>query len=170
MSKSHVVTLGKGFTAGTIKIEDSNTGGELIIRHIVTEKFVRTMTENNLDPLVEVYNGLQESIIKGNVSFTLIGKDNLIVFRDDETPILEGGIELNNVAVSNPLLRNVTLTDIEIPFCTDLTIISSIIDGLYVENKDPLYIQCCYINDQFGLDYKPTKRGQYLMNKFIPEA
>lgn len=169
MSKSHVLTLGQGFTAGTIKVEDLNTGGELIIRHSVTEPHVRIMLEDEIDPLVEYANELQESIDKGKVAFTLIGKDNFINFIDDETPIFEGGVSLNNIHLTNPFLKDCALVNIDILGCKDVTIISSDIDGFYINIDVPLYIKCCYVNDQFGLDYKHNQRGQYLMNKFIPE-
>ncbi|QZA70532.1 hypothetical protein AH04_47 [Erwinia phage AH04] len=165
MSNKHVVILGQGSTAGTIKIEDHNTGGSLLIKHSVSEAWAEAIDDNTDNPLVELANGLNGVLESGKLSLTLIGNDNLITFKDDDAPILEGGVLLRNIKLNSPYLRNCKLTDVDIPNADNVTIHFSKVDGLYMETTNRIHMVSCYIDDKHGLDNVTKLPLHFLMNK-----
>lgn len=168
MSNKHVVILGKDSTAGTIKIEDHNTGGSLLIRHSVTEAWLeRIQYVETLDPLVELANELNGKLEHGNLSLILIGNDNLITFKDDDAPILEGGLTLRNVKLNCPYLKNSELFDVDLSNSLNVTIHSSKVDQLFLETQEPIHMTCCYVDDKFGLETVTRLPLQFLMNKHV---
>lgn len=169
MSQSHVVILGQGFTGGTIKIEDKNTGGSLTIKHGLSQAWVDNMSDDTLDPLVELANDLNDALEKGNVSFTLIGNDNLVTFNDDNFPIFEGGIMLKNTQINQPYLKNCKLFDVDLQKSLNVTIHYSKVDQLFMECLEPIHMVSCYVNDRFGLELVRNKPYRFLMNKTVAE-
>lgn len=167
MSDKHVVILGQGFTAGTIKIEDHNTGGSLLIKHSVSPAWAESISDDTSDPLVDLANNLNESLEKGNLALTLIGNDNVITFKDDDAPILEGGLTLRNVKLNCPYLKNSELFDVDLSNSLNVTIHSSKVDELFLETLEPVHMTCCYIDDKFGLETVTRLPLQFLMNKHV---
>lgn len=127
--------------------------------------FVDNMTEDALNPLVEFANDLQSKIDNGRLCLTLVGHDNVITFSDDDHPILEGGVYLNNVQINNPYLENCKLVDVDLQNCMNTTIRYSKINGLYMSCLEPIRLISCYVNDKFGLDLQKNKPYSFLMNK-----
>lgn len=166
MSNKHVVILGKGYTAGTIKVMDTNTDGSLTIRHSVTQAWAESISDDTMDPLVELANELTDKLDKGNLSLTLIGNDNFITFKDDDAPILEGGLTLRNVTLNSPYLKNSELFDVNLPNSLSVTIHSSKIDQLFMETTTEIHMTCCYIDDKFGLEDTRLPL-QFLMNNHV---
>jgi hypothetical protein len=167
MPNKHVVILGKGYTAGTIKVLDTNTDGSLLIRHSVTQAWAESITDDTMDPLVELANELTDKLDKGKLSLTLIGNDNLITFKDDDAPILEGGLTLRNVKLNCPYLNNSELFDVNLANSLNVTIHSSKVDQLFLETLEPIHMTCCYVDDKFGLETVTRLPLQFLMNKHV---
>lgn len=160
-------------TEYTTKIENnqlivSRDGGLATLRIInrLSEAFVDNMTEETPNPLVEFANDLQSSIDNGRLCLTLVGHDNVITFSDEDHPILEGGVYLQNVQINNPYLTNCKLVDVDLKNSIQVTARYSKINGLFMETLEPVFMVSCYVNDKFGLDLQKNKPYRFLMNKF----
>lgn len=160
-TRSHITS----FVNGKLVITDNNTGGTLTVTHVMSDHYANNLSESDGNPLVEHANALNESFDNNRLALTLIGPNNFFTIQDDEPFILEGGVELNNVEINNPYLRNVKLADVSLLNSVSVTIFESEIDELHSDEEQEIHIKCCFVDDQYGLDWVINGTRMFFMNK-----
>jgi hypothetical protein len=149
MSKSHSIVTGPA----KLTITDNNTGGTLVIRHNQSDDYLEHLSEDDLNPIIELANDLEEAFEKDTLALVLVGCENFMTFDDDDFVIMEGGIQLQDVSISNPYLRNVKLSNVDISCSPDLMITESELTDMELNLEEEIVIRCCYVDKDVQLPW-----------------
>lgn len=136
---------------GHYTITDKETGATLQIRHRMSEAYIDDIMEGPEDTnrLVELANDFQEELFSHRVALILMG-NNIIYFNDDNVPVLDGSIKLNNCIIHNADLQNVSLKNVHIPVCSHADITNSTVENFEWPFTEGLKLSHCFINEVYN--------------------
>lgn len=161
MTSRYTVTI----NAHHCLIRDNLTEGCLHITNQLSEEYLDNLGDNDLNPLVDFVNDLQEEISNHRVSLELIGNDNFITFPDTDTPVFQGTVSLKDVKLYNPFIKNSVLESVKVANVQSCIFSHCDITGFThnFENSADLHLSHCYINAQYTID-NSADRTEFLMN------
>lgn len=146
-------------------IRDNLTEGCLHITNQLSEEYLNNLGDNDLNPLVDFCNDLQEEIDNHKVSLELLGDDNFITFPDTDVPVLQGTVSLRNVNLYNPFINNSIMENVMVTNVEGCIFSHCDITGFThnFKNSEDLHLSHCFINGQYSID-NSAERTEFLMN------